>query len=91
MRYFEEFTSFLMIISKKFCLNKLFFNVLILLPKVSEMTEVGDSINRVETLIRETGQFEKLCMVDIERSEEVIATGQHLLQVKNHGATLFLL
>lgn len=45
------------------------------------MTEVGDSINRVETLIRETGQFEKLCMVDIERAEEVIATGLHLIQV----------
>lgn len=46
------------------------------------MSEVGDSLNRVETLIRETGQFEKLCMVDIERAEEVIATGQHLIQVR---------
>lgn len=46
------------------------------------MTEVGDGINRVETLLRETGQFEKLCMVDIERAEEVIAIGQHLIQVK---------
>lgn len=50
--------------------------------KVSEMTEVGDSINRVETLIRETGQFEKLCMVDIDRAEEVIATGLQLIQVE---------
>lgn len=46
------------------------------------MTEMGDSVNRLETLIKETGQFEKLCMVDIERAEEVISTGQHLILVR---------
>lgn len=50
---------------------------------VSEMTEVGETVQRVDTLIRETTTFQKLCMVDVERAEEVISSGQQLLNIKN--------
>lgn len=50
---------------------------------VSEMTEVGDTISRVETLIKETASFQKLCSTDIERAEEVISSGEQLLKIKN--------
>ncbi|XP_017778682.1 PREDICTED: guanine nucleotide exchange factor DBS isoform X2 [Nicrophorus vespilloides] len=50
---------------------------------VSEMTEIGDTVSRVETLMRETSAFQKLCIADIERGEEVIASGHQLLKIKN--------
>ncbi|XP_049825269.1 guanine nucleotide exchange factor DBS-like isoform X2 [Aethina tumida] len=50
---------------------------------VSEMTEIGETASRVDTLIKETVAFEKLCLVDIERAEEVISSGQHLITIKN--------
>lgn len=50
---------------------------------VSEMTEVGETVNRVDQLIKETSTFEKLCLVDIERAEEVVSTGNHLIKIKN--------
>ncbi|KAF2903495.1 hypothetical protein ILUMI_02685 [Ignelater luminosus] len=50
---------------------------------VSEMTEVGDTISRVETLIKETASFQKLCSTDIERAEEVISSGEQLLKIRN--------
>ncbi|XP_023310608.1 guanine nucleotide exchange factor DBS isoform X2 [Anoplophora glabripennis] len=53
------------------------------LKTVSEMTEVGETVNRVDTLIKETNTFQKLCNVDIERAEEVISSGQHLINIKN--------
>ncbi|XP_031336912.1 guanine nucleotide exchange factor DBS-like isoform X1 [Photinus pyralis] len=53
------------------------------LKTMSEMTEIGDSVTRIETLIRETATFQKLCTVDIERAEEVISSGERLLKIKN--------
>ncbi|KAJ8926822.1 hypothetical protein NQ314_020670 [Rhamnusium bicolor] len=53
------------------------------LKTVSEMTEVGETVSRVDTLIKETNTFEKLCNVDIERAEEVVSSGQHLINIKN--------
>ncbi|CAH0562294.1 unnamed protein product [Brassicogethes aeneus] len=47
---------------------------------VLEMKETGDTSCRVDTLIKDTLVFDKLCSVDIERAEEVIASGQHLLK-----------
>lgn len=52
------------------------------LKTVSEMTEIGETVHRVDTLIHEMEQFQKLCLVDVERVEEVIASGQLLLQKK---------
>lgn len=39
------------------------------------MTEIGETVNRVDTLIWETKTFQKICVSDIERAEEVVATG----------------
>lgn len=43
---------------------------------VSEMTEIGETVERVDALIKETKRFQKLCDVDIERAEEVVAIGE---------------
>lgn len=43
---------------------------------VSEMTEIGETVERVDALIIETKRFQKLCDVDIERAEEVVAIGK---------------
>lgn len=45
---------------------------------VSEMTEIGETVSRVETLIRETKTFHAMCLSEIERAEEVVATGKQL-------------
>lgn len=39
------------------------------------MTEIGETAERVEALIKETKRFRKECDVDIERAEEVVAIG----------------
>lgn len=52
------------------------------LKVVNDMTEVGESINRIDSLIKELITFEKLCLVDIERAEEVVSSGQSLIQNK---------
>lgn len=43
------------------------------------MTEIGESVLRVEYLINETEEFQKLCNLDIEKANEVIAAGQQLI------------
>lgn len=48
-----------------------------------DMTEIGDSVTRIDTLMRETQTFQKLCMVDIDRAEEVISSGQQLVKTRN--------
>ncbi|CAH1103228.1 unnamed protein product [Psylliodes chrysocephalus] len=50
---------------------------------VSEMTESGDSIEKVESLMKQVKAFEKLCSADIDRAEEVISTGQHLISINS--------
>lgn len=42
---------------------------------VAEMTEIGETVERVDALIKDTKRFQKMCDVDIERAEEVIAIG----------------
>lgn len=39
------------------------------------MTEIGDSVDRVDALIKETKTFHGLCESDIERAEEVLSIG----------------
>lgn len=43
------------------------------------MTDIGETSDRVDTLIRETASFQKMCKMDIERAEEVIASGKLIL------------
>lgn len=40
------------------------------------MTEIGETVVRVDTLIKETKAFQKICQGDIERAEEVISAGK---------------
>lgn len=49
------------------------------LKTVSEMTEIGETVQRVDALILETKKFQKICDADIERADEVVAIGEKLL------------
>lgn len=42
------------------------------------MTEIGETVQRVDALIWDTKAFQKLCDTDIERAEEVVATGDSI-------------
>nr|CAD7393644.1 unnamed protein product [Timema cristinae] len=55
------------------------------LKTICEMTEVGETVARVDTLLREMKAFQKICKSDIERAEELIVTGQQLLSSRHHG------
>lgn len=52
------------------------------LKAISEMTEVGETAERVETLIEETKRFQKICDVDIEKAEDVVSIGMSQSQFK---------
>uniref|UniRef100_A0A1B0GCA0 CRAL-TRIO domain-containing protein n=1 Tax=Glossina morsitans morsitans TaxID=37546 RepID=A0A1B0GCA0_GLOMM len=49
------------------------------LKNVSEMTEIGESVARVDCLIEETKTFEQLCSKDIDEAAETIVAGQKLI------------
>lgn len=40
------------------------------------MTEIGETVSRVDTLIWETKTFQEVCNKDIARAEEVVTTGK---------------
>lgn len=46
------------------------------------MTEIGETVDRVDTLIRECRMFQTMCSAECERAEEVVATGQQLISVR---------
>lgn len=39
------------------------------------MTEVGETALRVDTLIKETIAFEKICTLDLARADEIVQVG----------------
>ena len=41
------------------------------------MTEIGETVARVDELIYETKLFQNMCQTEIERAEEVVATGKY--------------
>ncbi|KAL9918245.1 guanine nucleotide exchange factor DBS isoform 12-T13 [Glossina fuscipes fuscipes] len=49
------------------------------LKNVSEMTEIGESVARVDCLIEQTKTFEQLCSKDIDKAAETIIAGQQLI------------
>lgn len=49
------------------------------LKTISEMTEIGDSVDRVDTLLKETKTFHSLCESDIVRAEEVLSVGMYFI------------
>lgn len=48
------------------------------------MTEIGETVSRVDTLISEANLFQKLCESDIKHAAQIISDGQQL--VSNRGA-----
>lgn len=71
---------FVFIVPKTFPLLHLFYSCVQVnfdshLKIVAEMTEIGETVERVDALIKDTKRFQKMCDVDIERAEEVIAIG----------------
>lgn len=49
------------------------------LKAVADMTEIGESVERVCTLIQETEQFRDLIKADVDHAEEVVQAGQQLI------------
>uniref|UniRef100_A0AAG5DLA6 Guanine nucleotide exchange factor DBS n=1 Tax=Anopheles atroparvus TaxID=41427 RepID=A0AAG5DLA6_ANOAO len=52
------------------------------LKTVSDMTEIGETVARMDQLLLETKEFQQLCSVDVDRAGQVIATGQRLIGTK---------
>uniref|UniRef100_A0A8W7P6F5 CRAL-TRIO domain-containing protein n=1 Tax=Anopheles coluzzii TaxID=1518534 RepID=A0A8W7P6F5_ANOCL len=49
------------------------------LKVVSDMTEIGETVTRMDQLLQETKEFQVICSVDVERAEQVINVGQRLI------------
>lgn len=43
------------------------------------MTEIGETVTRMDQLLQETKEFQVICSVDVERAEQVINVGQRLI------------
>lgn len=52
------------------------------LSAVSDMTEIGETVERMDQLIRMTKEFQQSAAVDVERADQVIAVGQRLIGSK---------
>jgi hypothetical protein len=46
---------------------------------LSEMTEIGDSVTRMNQLITELKAFEESCLADLNRTHEVISKGKVII------------
>ena len=44
------------------------------------MTEIGDSVTRMDQLVEEINKFEELCEDDLNRVEEVISKGKFIIE-----------
>ncbi|KAI5754852.1 hypothetical protein M8J77_012072 [Diaphorina citri] len=51
---------------------------------LSDQTEVGETVDRVTTLIKEFSAFHNICMEEMEHSEEVISAGESMLRGKHY-------
>uniref|UniRef100_A0A1B6D890 DH domain-containing protein n=1 Tax=Clastoptera arizonana TaxID=38151 RepID=A0A1B6D890_9HEMI len=59
-------------------------NLDVYLKTVSEMTEVGETVERVDTLIKEFVTFQKLCTEEVEKGEELISCGEAMLRGRHY-------
>ncbi|XP_056645987.1 guanine nucleotide exchange factor DBS-like isoform X1 [Diorhabda sublineata] len=50
---------------------------------VGDMVENGDSTEKVDKLLKQAKSFNKLCSDDIDRAEEVIQSGYHLIAINS--------
>lgn len=57
------------------------------LKVLSEMTEIGDSVKRMDQLIEEINAFEESCEVDITRVDEVISKGKFIIESNDKYAS----
>ncbi|XP_059481184.1 guanine nucleotide exchange factor DBS-like isoform X2 [Neocloeon triangulifer] len=55
------------------------------LSVISHMTEIGESVNRVDYLINEANVFERKCLFDLERAEELQGIGTELMSSRHYG------
>ncbi|VEN49525.1 unnamed protein product [Callosobruchus maculatus] len=53
------------------------------LKTISDAVESGDTVESVDQIIKQTKVFEKLCTADIDRADEVISSGQHLVSINS--------
>lgn len=51
------------------------------LKMACDMTEVGETASRVDSLLQEAGDFEKLCNCDLETAASVIDDGMYAFPV----------
>lgn len=58
------------------------------MKSLNEMTEIGETVVRMDQLIKETNAFEKLCRSDIEKAEEVIAKGSFTFNCTSENLNL---
>ncbi|KAL1123668.1 hypothetical protein AAG570_002744, partial [Ranatra chinensis] len=54
------------------------------LKAVSQSTEIGETVQRVEYLIKEFNSFQKHCICDIERSEELVSMGENITRGRHY-------
>lgn len=52
------------------------------------MTEVGETASRVESLIQEANDFEKLCNCDLDTASAVIEDGKQINNTRVHNCFL---
>uniref|UniRef100_A0A182PZX4 CRAL-TRIO domain-containing protein n=1 Tax=Anopheles farauti TaxID=69004 RepID=A0A182PZX4_9DIPT len=52
------------------------------LKTVSDMTEIGETVSRMDQLLQDTKDFQLNCSIDVQRAEHVISTGQRLIGTK---------
>lgn len=51
--------------------------------KVSEMVTYAETVINLDNIIKQAKIFEKMCQVDVERAEEVISSGKHLINISS--------
>lgn len=54
---------------------------------LSEMTEIGDSVPRMDQLVEETNEFEESCEADLCRVDEVITKGKFIIESNDKSSS----
>lgn len=51
--------------------------------KISDMVAYAENLDNIDNSIRQAKIFQKMCEVDVERAEEVISSGKHLINLNS--------
>jgi pleckstrin homology domain-containing family G member 4 len=57
------------------------------LKVLNEMTEIGDTVVRIDQLLQETELFKQSCDEDVQRAYEVVETGKRIVQNHDRGSS----